>query len=98
MSNLPLCVMKGRAGTQVSTEFSTELSTELSMELSAAPSRQLGWGWYPVRESQPTVAIPPSTGIIAPVRYAPARDARKTAVPAMSSARPMRFKGALAAI
>ena len=28
---------------------------------------------------QPTVAMPPSTGMIAPVRYEPARDAKKMA-------------------
>src|SRR5918995_3831234 len=33
-----------------------------------------------------------------PVRYEPARDARKMAVPAMSSGRPMRFIGIAAAM
>src|SRR5690606_31595840 len=39
------------------------------------------------------VAMPPSTGMIAPVMYDDARELRKIAVPAMSSGRPMRRSG-----
>ena len=42
--------------------------------------------------------IPPSTGMTAPVMYADPRPLRKTATPAMSSARPMRPSGDAAAI
>src|SRR5690606_14668121 len=41
------------------------------------------------------VAIPPSTGITAPVTYAPARDDRESAMPAMSSGSPIRPSGQL---
>ena len=39
------------------------------------------------------VAIPPSTGMTAPVTYDPARLDRNTATPAMSSGRPIRPSG-----
>jgi hypothetical protein len=42
--------------------------------------------------------IPPSTGITVPVTKAPAREARKMAIPAISSCEPVRLSGTISVI
>src|SRR3984885_1797180 len=49
------------------------------------------------RRTQPQPVIPPSSGITAPVRYEPAREARNTVRPAASSGRPIRPSGTIRA-